>query len=427
MITPDKTLALPERAVIFSFEGPDPYSMVGGLGSRVTELAQALGAAGVATDLFFIGDPNRPPVEDIAPNVRLRRWGQWISDFHRGGVYDGELAKRNDFTASAPGFVAEELISRAAREGSRVLVLAEEWHTAPATVVLDGVLRARGLRDTATIFWNANNTYGFDVIDWATLRRAATITTVSKYMKFELDAHGVPSLVIPNGIPARSLAGPNPEDVRSIRAATRGRPLLVKVGRYDPDKRWMQAIDALAELRAAGRTPQLIIRGGREPYGDAILTRAREQGSRIVDVTFSAADPRELFRGLAQSEADVVNLRSFLPEPLLAALYAAADAVLANSGKEPFGLVGLEVMAAGGLPVCGATGEEYAEPFVNAIVCDTDDGRELATYLQSVTDNERLVADMKRAARATAARYTWESVLGVLARKVSYVEAKGAQ
>ena len=45
-------------------------------------------------------------------------------------------------------------------------------------------------------------------------------------------------------------------------------------------------------------------------------------------------------------------------------------------------------MAAGeGIAVCGATGEEYAEPFVNAIVCDTSDGRELAAYLRALLAN----------------------------------------
>ena len=91
--------------------------------------------------------------------------------------------------------------------------------------------------------------------------------------------------------------------------------------------------------------------------------------------------------GIALADGPIVHLRAFLDEPTLYALYAAADAVLANSGKEPFGLVGLEVMAAGGIAVCGATGEEYAEPFVNAIVCDTSDGRELATYLRALFAN----------------------------------------
>jgi len=102
-------------------------------------------------------------------------------------------------------------------------------------------------------------------------------------------------------------------------------------------------------------------------------------------------------------------------------LYAAVDAVIANSRKEPFGLVGLEVMAAGGLAVCGASGEEYAEPFVNAIVCDTDDGRELVAYLEGVVFDRRLVDRVRAAGRATAPRYTWPAAIATLERKLEFV------
>jgi glycosyltransferase involved in cell wall biosynthesis len=40
-------------------------------------------------------------------------------------------------------------------------------------------------------------------------------------------------------------------------------------------------------------------------------------------------------------------------------LFHSAAAVLANSHHEPFGLVGLETMAAGGVACIGYTGEDY--------------------------------------------------------------------
>ena len=51
--------------VLLSFEGPDRYSLAGGLGTRVTELARALAQAGFTTHLIFIGDPNLPSVETV--------------------------------------------------------------------------------------------------------------------------------------------------------------------------------------------------------------------------------------------------------------------------------------------------------------------------------------------------------------------------
>jgi glycosyltransferase involved in cell wall biosynthesis len=408
-------------AALLSFEGPDRYSSIGGLGTRETSFARALGEAELETHLFFVGDPTLPAIEAFAPGVTLHRWGQWISAYHPRNVYDGEEDKVNDFTASIPRSIVDEIVAPAVVRGERVLVIAEEWQTANATIVLDALLRERGLRDHVAILWNANNTYGFDRIDWGLLTRAAAITTVSKYMKFELASYGVPSLVVPNGIAEHVLDGPPREAVSLFRKALRGKPSLVKVGRFDPDKNWLQAIDAVGELRGRGFKPQLIVRGGREDYGRVVFERAHQRGLSVEHLELDGSDVAGIAAALAACDAEVVELKAFLPEETLYALYAASDAVLANSGKEPFGLVGLEVMAVGGIPVCGSTGEEYAEPFVNALVCDTDDGRELAEYLASVYGDERRADRMRQAGYATANRFVWQTVLETLERKVAYV------
>src|SRR5580658_7863557 len=93
------------HAVLLSFEGPDQYSLIGGLGTRVTELSSALAQGGVAATLIFVGDPNLPPVERAAPNLTYRRWCQWISAYHPANVYDGEGGKIQDYAASAPPFL----------------------------------------------------------------------------------------------------------------------------------------------------------------------------------------------------------------------------------------------------------------------------------------------------------------------------------
>jgi len=412
-------------AALLSFEGPDRYASVGGLGTRETSFARALGEADVDTTLFFVGDPSLPATEAFAPGVTLRRWCQWISAYHPSDVYDGEAQKVDDYSRSVPVAVVDDIIAPAAARGERVLVVAEEWQTVGAMIGLDALLRTRGVRHGVTMLWNANNTYGFERIDWTALQQAAAIVTVSKYMKFELAQLGVPALVVPNGIPEQLLEGPAPEHVAALRKALHGKPSLVKVGRFDPDKNWLQAIDAVAELRAAGLAPQLVIRGGREPYGNVVFAHIRARGLRMDRVEADGDDAATVARALASSDAHVVNLEAFLTESTLLALYAAADAVLANSGKEPFGLVGLEVMAAGGIPVCGATGEEYAEPFVNAIVCDTNDGRELAEYLRASFEDERAGDRMRQAGYATANRYLWQNVLETLAHKIAYVARGG--
>jgi len=416
-------MAFPARVVLVSFEGPDRYASIGGLGTRVSQLARALGDAGSLVDLIFVGDPAMKPVEDFGLNVTLRRWSQWISQYHPRNAYDGEELKVNDWQQSVPPFVVDQIVAPAAAAGEHTLVIAEEWQTAGVAVAIDRIARERGLRASITLMWNANNTYGWGRIDWPALQRAATITAVSKYMKFELSLWGVPALVIPNGLDERLLAGADPHLVDAFRAAFGTRKTLVKVGRFDPDKNWLQAVDALAELRAAGVDALMVVRGGRESYGDVVFGRAHELGLTVERLEYEGNDPQRIADGIAMAGGPIIHLRSFLDEATLYALYAAADAVLANSGKEPFGLVGLEVMAAGGIAVCGATGEEYAEPFVNAIVCDTSDGRELAAYLRSVFADPHRQTGLRAAGKETATRYTWPAAIAALERKIGYIDA----
>jgi glycosyltransferase involved in cell wall biosynthesis len=406
---------------VLAFEGPDRYSMVGGLGTRVTELSNALADAGVRTTLVFVGDPGAPAAERVSANLEYRRWCQSVSTKFPGGVYEGELGKMNDYTASVPQFVSESIVAPAAARAESVLIVAEEWQTAACTIELDAMLTQRGMRERAVLAWNANNTYGFDTIDWESLERSARITTVSRYMKFELQRRGVEASVIPNGIPERLIGGASPDLVRQAHQQLR-RPLFVKVARFEEDKRWMQAVEAFARLRARHPEATLLTRGGREPYGNAVFERARELGVAVEHVAPDSGDPSAVIGAFARAAAPIVDVRSFIPEEALLALYHAADAVLANSGREPFGLVGLEVMAVGGVAVTGSTGEDYAQPFENAIVCDTGDAGELAGGLEAVLADDELARTLRAGAVATARRYTWSRVLETLLRKLEVSE-----
>ena len=66
--------------ILVSFEGPDRYSLAGGLGVRVAELSRALADAGHQTHVLFVGDPFRPAVEVTGGGrLVLHRWCQWLS------------------------------------------------------------------------------------------------------------------------------------------------------------------------------------------------------------------------------------------------------------------------------------------------------------------------------------------------------------
>jgi glycosyltransferase involved in cell wall biosynthesis len=362
------------RFHILSFEGCDAYAQAGGIASRVSGLAETLAALGLETHLWFIGDPDLPGEEQRA-GLHLHRWCQWISRHHPGGVYDGEEGKRRDYVNSLPPVLAARLVPEL-RDDTAV-VLAEEWHTADAVLHLDWLLREAGVRDRARLFWNANNTFGFDRIDWRRLAGAARITTVSRYMKHLMWHHGVDPLVIPNGLPADAFEPPPRDALGELRQRAGGRPLLAKMARWDPDKRWLLAVDIVGELKREGLRPLLVARGGVEDHGHEVMERAAAAGLRVVERNTEEPGPRGLLAVLERTgDADVISLRNPVDGSARRLLFRAASAVLANSGREPFGLVGLEAMAVGGIACTGCSGEDYAFGR-NALVMQTATAREL--------------------------------------------------
>jgi len=413
--------------VLLSFEGPDQYSQAGGLGVRMKGLSRTLAQLGYQTHLFFCGDPDLPGEETHeAGRLHYRRWCQWISARHRGGVYDGEDEKIRDWNTSLPLSLINQVIAPAIADGRNVVLMGEEWHTASSMNLISDALYYRGLRDRVVMLWNANNTFGFHRINWGALAFAATMTTVSRYMKFKMWESGQNPMVIPNGIPRSSIRNADPEAVAEVRSAASADHLCFKIGRFDPDKRWLMAVSATGYMKRQGRRMRLVIRGGREQHAGEVFAHAQHQGLNIVDVT-APEEPSALAEILRQNpDADLINLTSFVSDAMLGVIYSASDAVLANSGHEPFGLVGLEVMAAGGLAVTGSTGEDYAEAFRNALVVETDDPIELVTELDLLKRRPKLAASIRRRGRVTARQYTWEKVIDQLLLRVEFAAAQQA-
>jgi glycosyltransferase involved in cell wall biosynthesis len=397
--------------VLLSFEGPDEYAMAGGLGVRMKELSLELARQGFRTHLVFVGDPSLPGQESTTANLTLHRWSQWLSAYYPAGVYDGEEAKLVDWNDQLPEFVVSRLVAPAAQQGRFTAVLAEEWHTAYSTCQISDRLWAGGLRDKALILWNANNVMGFDRVDWGRLGYCAQITTVSRYMKHVMWERGVNPLVIPNGIPTDRIRDADPVLVARLRAAFTGRELIFKVGRFSPDKRWIMTIDALAEEKRRKHEVAAVIRGGLEPHGMEVLGRARALGLTVTDVELPR-EPAEAVTVLeAAPVADIYNVTSYMVDDVVSLFYSAADAVLANSGHEPFGLVGLEVMAAGGVAFLGATGEDYGVSFLNSVMLDTDDPLEISIALDFLRAHPGVVQRLRTEARETARSFTWQNVV----------------
>src|SRR5256886_5840574 len=293
------------EVVLIAFEGPDRYSFVGGLATRMNDLAEALICRGHRVRQLVVGDPSLPPTEERSDGMlTLERWGQWISRYHPKDVYDGEDGKWRDCGRPVPPHLLEEVIVPAARQGKRAVLLFEDWQTANAAINTTVLAQRAGLRGAITSFWNANNTYGFGSITFPVLAQATTITTISRFMRAELAKSGVDPEILPNGIAERFAEPVPPASVRAMRAALAGRPSLVKVARFDADKRWLWAIDAVAHLRDRGTRPRFMMRGSRSDYANVVGARIRERGLTTQRVALGAnATPKELATALRAVEA----------------------------------------------------------------------------------------------------------------------------
>ena len=406
--------------VILAMEGPDLYSLAGGLGVRVTELSRCLADMGYPTHLFFVGDPALPPIE-TSGNLTLHRWCQWLSVNYPKGVYDGEREKIRELENAWPQYVVREIVEPGARQGLFTVFLTEDWQTVQTTINLGILLREKGLQRVALTLWNANNSYGFSEINWKLLQENAVITAVSRYMKHLMWKYELNPIVIRNGIPKRTLLPVPRADIDALRVHYPGL-LLTKVGRYSVDKRWIMAVEAVAELKRRGQRPRFIVRGGKENHREAVMQRAKQLGLQWQEISkpgdMSVAG---ILEALSRSEADVYELCFHVPEDFIRVLYAGADCVLANSGHEPFGLVGLEVMACGGLVFVGSTGEDYASNLINCISIETSDPREIAVYVEALQAQRDLAAAIRYNGKINAEAYTWDKVAAELSLKINFL------
>lgn len=417
-ITPESTVF-----VLMSFEGPDHYSRAGGLATRVAELAETLARTGFDTHLVFVGSPREPGRETrLGGKLTLHRWCQWISKYYPEGVYEGEDEKLYDFNESLPWMIKDQIVAPAAAQEKVTVVMGEEWHTAEAICRLSDMLYYHGLRDKSILLWNANNVFSFHRINWSRLSYVTTITTVSHFMKHIMWSRGVDPIVVPNGVPTRLLRRVDERRARELRQIFPGEVVFFKLGRWDPDKRWLMAVEAMARLKATGVRPTLIMRGGKEPHEGEVLHVARASGLRVADVRPTGESIEDAINALAAArDAEVINLKFYLPEELVRLIYAAADGVLANSGFEPFGLVGLEAMAAGAVAYTGCTGEEYTVPFENAVVIETADPAEIARYAVRLLKHPAEASAIRAAGKVTAARFDWSRVISNLATKLEFL------
>ncbi|MGH7690500.1 MAG: glycosyltransferase, partial [Gemmatimonadaceae bacterium] len=176
--------------------------------------------------------------------------------------------------------------------------------------------------------------------------------------------------------------------------------------------RWLLAVDTTAELKRQGRRPLLVARGGMEAHGGEVLQRMRADGLRVIQRPLLRPGEEGLIDAARDTDAaDVVLLTTPLDRAASQLLFAASTAVLANSGHEPFGLVGLEAMAAGGVACVGGTGEDYVVPGRNALVLQTTEPREVITEFERWQRHPEEARALRHQALTTARWFAWSRIV----------------
>ncbi|MCG6942382.1 MAG: glycosyltransferase family 4 protein [Thiohalocapsa sp.] len=172
-------------------------------------------------------------------------------------------------------------------------------------------------------------------------------------------------------------------------------PYLLYTARLEhPGKNHVRLLEAFAALRRARDLPhRLVLAGGRWSGAEAIDARLAEL-----------------------SLGDAVVLPGFVPNDLLPALYAEADAFVFPSLFEGFGIPVLEAMASG-TPVCAADTASIPEVVGDAgLLFDPTDSAGIATTVARLLSDRGLHARVVARGLERAQSFTWDrAAAGVLA------------
>jgi len=94
--------------------------------------------------------------------------------------------------------------------------------------------------------------------------------------------------------------------------------------------------------------------------------------------------------------------------------------VLTNSGHDPFGLVGMEAMAAGAIVFTSRKAEGIAKHMSNAIVLDKFTAEEIQFYVSYLRMHPEKREMIQASARQTAEQWTYKEIVTKLLREVEY-------
>ncbi|MFP5309188.1 MAG: glycosyltransferase [Actinomycetes bacterium] len=369
----------------------------GGLNVYVAQVARRLAARGVEVDVFTRAtDPAQPPVEELTAGVTVHR------------VTAGPVAPlpKDELSSHLCGFVTALL--RHPLAASHDVLHAHYW--------LSGWVGRRLTERWGTPFVQTFHTLGLlknetlapgDVpepplrlvaerrIAHAADRLCVLTCGEARLLHRRLGVSGSRMTVVPAGVDLE-LFHPEPAaggDVLPAELAGRAGPMLLFVGRLQPLKGPDVAVDTLAEVRRHRPDAHLVVVGGTSGSGEG------------------RTGPAELeARAAALGVRDGLTVLPARPQHDLAALYRAADVVLAPSRSETFGLVALEAQACG-TPVVAAdvAGLQATVGAADGgVLVPGHDPAAHAAAVLAYLDDPALAARAGAAGRAHAVRSSWD-------------------
>jgi glycosyltransferase involved in cell wall biosynthesis len=273
----------------------------GGVETHVAAISERLVARGHDVTVFAADAGSAVSRREVRNGVRVRRF----RGFAPGGAFH----------------VAPKIAAAVGRADPDV-IHAHNYHSLPVLFAALGAV-APGAADAKFVVTPHYHGASADTLrdrllslyrplgGWA-LRSADTVLAVSGWERDRLrEAFGVDATVVPNGLDVVRFADATPEE--------RDRPYLLCVGRLEAYKGVQHAIRALGDL----------------PDHDLLVAGSGDYRT-------------ELERIAAESDvADRVEFLGYVPDDRLPGLYAGADATLALSSFEAYGMTVGESLAAG--------------------------------------------------------------------------------
>ncbi|HYF91460.1 MAG TPA: 1,4-alpha-glucan branching protein domain-containing protein [Symbiobacteriaceae bacterium] len=380
----------PLRVLMLSWEFPPNH--VGGLGRHVHDLGAALVAAGHYVTVITVADPGRMPSTEEAAGVHVR----WVARPPEEGNFLAWVYRLNRAMVAA----AEELAggrhtfdvihSHDWLVGQAGMALKARWGT-PLIATIHATERGRnnGIREPLQ--------QAIHEEEWLLTSTADQVITVSRAMAKEVEeSFRVAPTVIYNGVtmPNRAPGGP-PLELDA--------PYFFYVGRLVQEKGIHVALQALAIMQNIAH----FVVAGRGPMEAELKHLATAWGlENRVHFVDRVTD--------AERDAWLQN----------------AAGGLVPSLYEPFGIVALEVMAAGVPAIVGDTGglAEIVTHGVDGFKVTPGDRAELAAYMDRLLANPAEAQRIAAAGRATAAgRFGWPAIAAATAAVYRGAAEAGAE